>query len=202
MKLNALTSLAQVAAFLAGTQPVTFSVLSTKDDCYHWIQANLLRFEYLTLSKPDKGLVCRYLEKVSGYSRQHLTRRVAEIDSPRPDNGRSAAISPSDGGELPPGARRHLYGRCRGANPGGGMSITAVHDGYLSRAAAPTPATRRQRRHCARRKQDLFVVQVEVTCEMITALVDQGDVDEADSSDLDRVGEAIAAAARRGLDLT
>ncbi len=76
MKLNALTSLAQVAAFLAGTQPVTFSVLSTKDDCYHWIQANLLRFEYLTLSKPDKGLVCRYLEKVSGYSRQPLTRLI------------------------------------------------------------------------------------------------------------------------------
>ncbi len=36
---------------------------------------------------------------------------------------------------------------------------------------------------------------------MITALVDQGDVDEANSSDLDRVGKAIAAAARRGLDL-
>ncbi len=84
---------------------------------------------------------------------------------------------------------------------GGGLSIT-VHDDDLSRAAAPTPAARRQRRHRARRKQGRFVVQVEVTCEMITALVDQGDVDEADSSDLERVGKAIAAAARRGLDLT
>jgi len=28
------------------------------------------------LSKSDKGLVCRYLEKVSGYSRQHLTRLI------------------------------------------------------------------------------------------------------------------------------
>jgi hypothetical protein len=46
------------------------------------------------------------------------------------------------------------------------------------------------------------VVPVEVTCEMITALIDQGDVDEAKSADLDHVGEAIAAAARRGLDLT
>ncbi len=82
------------------------------------------------------------------------------------------------------------------------MSITAVHDSDLSRAAAPTPAARRQRRHRARRKQGRFVVQVEVTCEMITALVDQGSVGEADSSDLDRVGEAIATAARRGLDLT
>ncbi len=83
-----------------------------------------------------------------------------------------------------------------------------VRDGYLPRAgdevdaASTTPAAERQRRHRARRKQGRFVVPVEVTCEMITALVDQGDVDEANSSDLDCVGKAIAAAARRGLDLT
>ncbi len=82
------------------------------------------------------------------------------------------------------------------------MSITVVHNGNLAKATAPTPAALRQRRHRARRKQGCFVVPVEVTCEMITALVDQGDVDEANSSDLDYVGEAIAAAARRGLDLT
>ncbi len=64
---------------------------------------------------------------------------------------------------------------------------------------APSPAAERQRRHRARRKQGRFVVPVEVTGEMITALVDQGDVDEANSSDPDHVGEAIAAAARRGL---
>ena len=68
--------------------------------------------------------------------------------------------------------------------------------------AAPSPAAERQRRHRARRKQGRFVVPVEVCCEMIAALVDQGDVNEANSSNLDCVGEAIAAAARRGLDLT
>ncbi len=46
------------------------------------------------------------------------------------------------------------------------------------------------------------VLADEVTCEMITALVDQDDVDEANSSDLDCVGKAITAAARRGLELT
>ncbi len=84
-----------------------------------------------------------------------------------------------------------------------------VRDGYLPRAgdevdeadAAPTPAALRQRRHRARRKHGRFVVPVEVTGEMIQALVDQGDVDEANSSDLDCVGKAITAAARRGLDL-
>ncbi len=66
----------------------------------------------------------------------------------------------------------------------------------------PTPAARRQRRHRARRKQGRFVVPVEVRGEMVEALVDRGDLDEANSNDLDWVGEAIAAAARRGLDLT
>ncbi len=82
------------------------------------------------------------------------------------------------------------------------MSITAIHDGDLSRPAAPTPTALRQRRHRARRKQGRFVVPVEVTCEMITALVDRGDLDEANSSNIDCVGEAIATAARQGLDLT
>ncbi len=82
-----------------------------------------------------------------------------------------------------------------------------VRDGYLARAgdqddATSTPAAERQRRHRARRKQGRFVVPVEVTCEMVEALVGQGDVDEANSTDLDFVGKAITAAARRGLDLT
>ena len=68
--------------------------------------------------------------------------------------------------------------------------------------AAPIPDKERQRRHRERRKQGRFVVPVEVTCEMVTALVDQGDLNEAHASDLDFVGNAIAAAARRGLDLT
>ncbi len=68
--------------------------------------------------------------------------------------------------------------------------------------AAPTPAAVRQRRHRFRRKQGRFVVPVEVTCKMVQALVDQGDVDEANSGDPDHVGEAISAAARRDLDLT
>ena len=67
--------------------------------------------------------------------------------------------------------------------------------------AAPTPAAERQRRHRERRRHGVFVARVLVTCEMVEALVDQGDVDEANSSDLDRVGEAIFVVARRKLKL-
>ncbi len=68
--------------------------------------------------------------------------------------------------------------------------------------ASPSLAAERQRLLRERRRRGVFVVPVETTGEMITALVDQGDVDEANSSDLDCVGKAITAAARRGLDLT
>ena len=78
MTVNALTTLTHLEDFLAGTQPVTFSVLSTKDERYQWIQASLMKFEYLTLSKPHKGLVRRDLEKMSGYSRQQLTRLIQQ----------------------------------------------------------------------------------------------------------------------------
>jgi transposase InsO family protein len=78
MTLHALTTLPQLEDFLAGTQPVTFSVLSTKADCYQWIHTSLITFEYLTLSKPHKGLVIRYLLKISGYSRQQLTRLIRQ----------------------------------------------------------------------------------------------------------------------------
>ncbi len=69
--------------------------------------------------------------------------------------------------------------------------------------AAPTPISdaERQRRHRERRRRGAFMAQVEVTGEMVQALIDRGDVDEANSSDLDCVGKAITAAARRGLDL-
>ncbi len=85
-----------------------------------------------------------------------------------------------------------------------------VRNGYLPRAgdevdeddAAPTPAARRQRRFRERRRRGVFVASVEVTYAMAQALVDQGDVDEANSSDLDCVGKVITAEARRGLDLT
>ena len=53
-----------------------------------------------------------------------------------------------------------------------------------------------------RRRHGVFVARVLVTCEMVEALVEQGDVDKANSSDLDYVGKAITAAARRGLNLT
>jgi len=78
MKLEDLTTVDQLTDFLSGTQAVAFSVLSDKDAGYRWIQGELVKFRYLTLSRQDKGVVIRYLVKVSGYSRQQLTRLIRQ----------------------------------------------------------------------------------------------------------------------------
>ncbi len=49
-----LKTLAQVRAFLGGTQTVEFS-LRNKTERYNFIRRSLIRFAYLTLPKPDKG---------------------------------------------------------------------------------------------------------------------------------------------------
>ena len=78
MKLEDLTSIDQLTDFLSGTQAVVFSVLSDKDARYRWIQGELVKFRYRQLSRHGKGVVIRYLMKISGYSRQQLTRLIAQ----------------------------------------------------------------------------------------------------------------------------
>lgn len=78
MKLQDLKTVDQLQDFLCGTQAVAFGVISDKDDCYRWLQGELVKFRYLLCSRQDKGVILRYLMKVSGYSRQQLTRLVAQ----------------------------------------------------------------------------------------------------------------------------
>lgn len=78
MKLEEVTTVDQLTDFLLGTQAVAFSVLSGKDVCYRWIQGELVKFQYLRRSRQDKGVVIRYLMKVSGYSRQQITRLIQQ----------------------------------------------------------------------------------------------------------------------------
>ncbi len=78
MKLNELTTLDQLAQFLDGTQAVIFTLNTVKKERYQWIQHELVRFQYPLLKKADKGIVIRYLIKVSGYSRQTITRLIKQ----------------------------------------------------------------------------------------------------------------------------
>ncbi len=73
---NDITTLEQVRRFLEGTDAVEV-IIEDKAARYRWIQQTLVRFRYWDLSKSDKGLLIRYLRKLSGYSRQHITRLLA-----------------------------------------------------------------------------------------------------------------------------
>jgi transposase len=52
--------------------------MSNKDERYRWIQHKLVKYRYLTLGKHEKGVVIRFLGKVTGYSRQQLTRLIRQ----------------------------------------------------------------------------------------------------------------------------
>ena len=69
-----LHTLAELQAFLDGTVAVYFAVAA--EARYDFIARTVRRFGYGRLKRADKGVVLRFLERVSGYSRQQLTRLV------------------------------------------------------------------------------------------------------------------------------
>ena len=76
MNANDLTGIDQVRDFLSGTQRVVFEVAVDKPSRYDWVRRTLVKFNYLSCSKADKGTLMGYLMKVSGYSRAQLKRLI------------------------------------------------------------------------------------------------------------------------------
>ena len=72
-----LTSIAQIEQFTLGSQAIEFNTTSTTER-YRWIANTLKKFNYRQLGKKDKGVVRAYLIKMTGYSRQQLTRLIAQ----------------------------------------------------------------------------------------------------------------------------
>lgn len=76
MTLDNLTTIDQVADFLAGTQSIAFAIAGSKDERYQLIEQLLKQFDYPSLKRVDKGIFIQFLMKLSGYSRQQLTRMI------------------------------------------------------------------------------------------------------------------------------
>jgi len=76
MKLENLKTTEQMTLFLNGSQAIAFAVSSTKDERYDFVESVLKQFRYARLKRRDKGIVIQFLMKVSGYSRQQLTRMI------------------------------------------------------------------------------------------------------------------------------
>ena len=77
-----LHTLAELQAFLDGTVAVDFAVAA--ESRYDFIARTVRRFGYGRLKRADKAVVLRFLERVSGYSRQQLTRLVKRGGERRP----------------------------------------------------------------------------------------------------------------------
>ena len=69
------TSLEQIRAFLAGSEPVQFSG-QRRQEVYGWVEKTLVRHQYAHLDRPGKGLVRRYLARMTGFSRAQVTRLI------------------------------------------------------------------------------------------------------------------------------
>ena len=82
MKDEQLSTLAQLRAFVDGTAVVDFAV--TGEARYDFIARTVRRFGYARLKRPDKAVVLRFLERVSGYSRQQITRLVRRVGTRTP----------------------------------------------------------------------------------------------------------------------
>jgi hypothetical protein len=75
MNINDLNTKEQLEQFLTGSQSVAFLVASSKDQCYPGIQRTLVKFRYPSLNKRSKGVVVRFLVKITAYSRQQRTHQ-------------------------------------------------------------------------------------------------------------------------------
>ncbi len=72
-----LQTIEQVKQFLEGSEVLEFGGVSVEER-YHWIEAVLVRFRYYRLKRAEKGVIRRYIEKVSGYSRAQVSRLIEE----------------------------------------------------------------------------------------------------------------------------
>lgn len=77
MEDKGIRTIEQVRRFLEGTADVEFEI-ETKADRYEWTEETLRRFRYLEPGKAEKGLLLRFLEKVTGYSHIQVKRFVRQ----------------------------------------------------------------------------------------------------------------------------
>jgi transposase InsO family protein len=73
-----LQTLAQVRVFVAGNEPVSFT-LTNRLGAYGWMADTLRQFDYARCKRCDKGILRRYLRKVTGLSRAQVARCVTQF---------------------------------------------------------------------------------------------------------------------------
>ena len=70
-------SLEQIRAFLEASSELRFEA-GNKQELYEWVQRMLVEQQYAGLSREGKGLIRRYLAKMTGLSRAQVTRLIGQ----------------------------------------------------------------------------------------------------------------------------
>lgn len=72
-----LETIEQIEQFLRASEPIEFSASGDGSERYGHISRELKRFDYARRGKRDRGVLLRYLQHTSGYSRSQVTRLVS-----------------------------------------------------------------------------------------------------------------------------
>ncbi len=73
-----LDTIEQIREFLAGTADVAFTVPPEEAKLRQFVVTVLRRFRHFGLAKAQRGVLFAYMQRLTGYSRQHLSRLVAQ----------------------------------------------------------------------------------------------------------------------------
>ena len=133
MNESRLETIEQIREFLAGTADVAFAVPAEEAKRRAFVATALKRFRYFSLAKGRLGILFVYMQRLSGYSRQHLSRPIAryrDTESVRPLNRANRASF----------ARKYTAGDAAFL-----ASPDLLHD-TLPRPATQAPAPRAQSR--------------------------------------------------------
>jgi len=103
MNIEKLKTIQLLEDFINGNQAVAFAVLGDKYEKYCFVRKTLVKHRYIMRSKREKGVIIRFLIKITGYSRQQITRLIKQyIDTgsirwrPAKNNGFKRKYSEKD----------------------------------------------------------------------------------------------------------
>ncbi|MEO8975426.1 MAG: integrase [Casimicrobiaceae bacterium] len=71
-----LDTIEQIREFLAGTADVVFSTTEDQAARHRFVATVLSRHRYFKLSKGHRGVLFAYMQRLTGYTRQHLTKLI------------------------------------------------------------------------------------------------------------------------------
>src|SRR5438034_3221614 len=78
MNVARLETIEHIREFLQGTAEVTFANTADEAALREFVATVLKRYRYLRLRKGERGVLFAYMQRLSGYSRQHLSRLIAQ----------------------------------------------------------------------------------------------------------------------------